>query len=226
MFRIVPREMYILVPHSWRSLCQVRCITYISSSATGNGCGYDILDYFLLRSAIFNVMYRSYELARTLAQGAGRRQRHNDREYGQGYSRETWMWLWPPEDSDKVVLKLKLQDALTSIYRSDAAEITDGPTELHERYLAMREKYGSFADLRIGGSAQCTYVNRRSGKFELLNASWVRQFNPSGFSFSFHLQVLPLEIPATTYNSSETRLVRRPFSYTIFTVTLDPVMPL
>jgi hypothetical protein len=117
---------------------------------TQSGYGYGILDYSTLRVAVLTSLYRPYERFPPLAQGLKELEEGNgtaifDMVYG-GSSKITC-----DASSDNT----GLADVSAAIYCGDSKGIDDTPSQLHEKYLQMKEDYGSFADVWIVGSARC-----------------------------------------------------------------------
>jgi len=116
--------------------------------------GYDIVDYSVLRSAVFSSLYRPYPMFRTLAEAL------KDLEAGNGTKILEMVKVAQKIECkcDQGTPKPKGPDmsyVSAAIYCGDGKETKESPEDLYDRYLEMYEDYGSFADVWIGISAAC-----------------------------------------------------------------------
>lgn len=124
--------------------------------STQFGYGYDIVDYSVLRNAVFSSLYRPYTGFHVLAEAL------KDLEAGNGTK-----ILEMVRGAEKLECKCggnTPNPKPGSFYVSEAIQCGDGkeknegPVELYDNYSEMYEKYGSFADVWIGISAACVHV--------------------------------------------------------------------
>lgn len=120
------------------------------------GFGYGIVDYSILRIAVFNTLYSPYASFRVLAEAL------KDLEAGNGtkvldiLKSEKKFECKCGDDTPNA--QLEASYLAVAVYCGDGIEKNEGPAELYDRYWEMYEEFGSFADVSIGTSAACVHV--------------------------------------------------------------------